>query len=137
MKYVLATIFFVAWVTGWPQLSLAAQQAVPDPLASPRWGDVGRIFLADSPAIFDPGFQVISPVIAERPMLVTVIIDAAPLATGGSDAWQKRRDEMGERLRSEAANAGQICLLGLVPDNGIEAEGDGNIGHAFRARIAS
>jgi sulfur-oxidizing protein SoxY len=78
MKYALAA-FVVALVAWLPHQSTAAQQAVVDPLLSPRWEDMRKAFLADAPVVFDPGVQVISPANAENPMQVPVTIDATAL----------------------------------------------------------
>jgi sulfur-oxidizing protein SoxY len=48
MKYALAA-FVVALAVCLPHQSIAAQQAVVDPLQSPRWEDMRKAFLADAP----------------------------------------------------------------------------------------
>lgn len=78
MKCALA-IFIVALTACLPLPAIAAQPELVDPLASPRWEDMRRAFLADAPVVFDSGVQVISPSNAENPMQVPVTIDATAL----------------------------------------------------------
>lgn len=57
----------------------AALQESGDPLASARWADMEKLFLADRPVLFDPRVKVIAPSVAENPMQVPVTVDATAL----------------------------------------------------------
>ncbi|MCB4359086.1 quinoprotein dehydrogenase-associated SoxYZ-like carrier [Quatrionicoccus australiensis] len=57
----------------------AALREQGDPLASARWEDMRRSFLADAPVLFDPRIKVIAPSTAENPMQVPVTVDATGL----------------------------------------------------------
>lgn len=58
----------------------AALQESGDPLASARWEDMRRAFLAGAPVVFDPRVKVVAPSTAENPMQVPVTVDATALA---------------------------------------------------------
>ncbi len=57
----------------------AALQESGDPLASARWADMQKAFLADSPVLFDPRVKVVAPSVAENPLQVPVTVDARAL----------------------------------------------------------
>lgn len=57
----------------------AALQESGDPLASARWGDMQKAFLAGAPVLFDPRVKVIAPSTAENPLQVPVTVDATAL----------------------------------------------------------
>lgn len=56
-----------------------AAQSGSDPLASPRWEDMRKLFFGDAPVVFDERVQVIAPRIAEDSMNVPVTVDAGAL----------------------------------------------------------
>ena len=62
-------------VTGSPTVT----SADVDPLASPRWGDMRRMFFADVPVVFDERIRVSGPRIAEDSMNVPVSVDVSAL----------------------------------------------------------
>ena len=72
-----AALAFAAWM---PMAVAAVPQDAVDPLASARWADMRKAFLADAPVVFDPRVQVISPATAENPMQVPVTIDVTSLS---------------------------------------------------------
>jgi sulfur-oxidizing protein SoxY len=55
------------------------QAATVDPLASARWEDMRRAFLADRPMVFDARVKVEAPATAENPLQVPVLVDARTL----------------------------------------------------------
>src|SRR3990167_1030668 len=71
-----AALAFAAWM---PMAVAAAPQDAVDPLASARWADMRKAFLADAPVVFDRRVQVISPDTAENPMQVPVTVDVTAL----------------------------------------------------------
>ena len=78
MKYPL-TIAAIALAALMPPAEAAALQESGDPLASARWEDMRRAFLAEAPMVFDPRVKVIAPSTAENPMQVPVSVDASGL----------------------------------------------------------
>lgn len=54
--------------------------APPDPLASPRWGDMQREFFRDARVVFDDRVKVSAPTTAEDALNVPVAVDASALA---------------------------------------------------------
>lgn len=65
-----------------PQASAHAQPgatAADDPLASPRWPELRRVWFGDAPLRFDPRIRVRAPAIAEDPLKVPVHVDARAL----------------------------------------------------------
>lgn len=57
----------------------AALQESGDPLASARWAEMEKAFLAGAPMLFDPRVKVVAPSTAENPMQVPVTVDATAL----------------------------------------------------------
>ena len=78
MKFPL-TMAAIALAALMPPTDAAALQESGDPLASARWGDMARTFLAGAPVLFDPRVKVIAPSTAENPMQVPVTVDATAL----------------------------------------------------------
>lgn len=66
----------------------AALQAPPhlivDPLGSPRWDDMRKLFFGDAPVVFDERVRVTAPRIAEDSMNVPVTVDASALGDARS-----------------------------------------------------
>ncbi|MBL8443267.1 MAG: quinoprotein dehydrogenase-associated SoxYZ-like carrier [Zoogloeaceae bacterium] len=59
-------------------------QSVSDPLDSPRWEDMRKMFFGDAPVIFDERVRVSAPRIAEDSMNVPVTVDASALGDARS-----------------------------------------------------
>lgn len=78
MKYPL-TIAAIALAALMPPADAAALQESGDPLASARWGEMQKTFLAGQPMLFDPRVKVVAPSMAENPMQVPVTVDATGL----------------------------------------------------------
>ena len=78
MKYPL-TIAAIALAALMPPAEAAALRDNGDPLASARWSDMQKTFLAGSPVLFDPRVKVVAPSTAENPMQVPVTVDATAL----------------------------------------------------------
>lgn len=75
---------FARWMAGLGAglaLAVAAWAAPPakDPLGSPRWGDMEKIFLSGERYEFDDRVKVQAPVQSENPMQVPVTVDATAL----------------------------------------------------------
>jgi sulfur-oxidizing protein SoxY len=75
---------FARWIAGVAAglvLAVPAWAAPPakDPLASPRWGDMEKIFLAGERYEFDDRVKVLAPAQSENPMQVPVTVDATAL----------------------------------------------------------
>ena len=78
MKFPL-TMAAIALAALMPPADAAALQESGDPLASARWADMEKTFLAGAPVLFDPRVKVIAPSTAENPMQVPVTVDATAL----------------------------------------------------------
>jgi sulfur-oxidizing protein SoxY len=78
MKFPL-TIAAIALAALMPPADAAALSESGDPLASARWGEMQKAFLAGQPVLFDPRVKVVAPSMAENPMQVPVTIDATEL----------------------------------------------------------
>ena len=78
MKFPL-TIAAIALAALMPPADAAALQESGDPLASARWGEMQKAFLAGQPVLFDPRVKVVAPSTAENPMQVPVTVDATAL----------------------------------------------------------
>lgn len=78
MKYPLS-IAAIALAALMSPAEAANPQEGGDPLASARWEDMRRAFLADAPMSFDPRVKVVAPATAENPMQVPVTVDATAL----------------------------------------------------------
>ncbi len=63
-----------------PSGHAAAWQENGDPLASARWAEMEKTFLAGAPILFDPRIRVTAPSVAENPLQVPVTVDASALA---------------------------------------------------------
>lgn len=69
-----------AWALAlWLPMAALAESG-PDPLASARWPDMKKAFLADAPVRFDERVRVLAPADAENPLQVPVSVDATGLA---------------------------------------------------------
>lgn len=79
MKFSL-TVAAIALTALMPPGDAAALQESGDPLASARWGEMRKAFLAGAPVLFDPRVKVVAPPTAENPMQVPVTVDATALA---------------------------------------------------------
>ena len=71
MKYPL-TIAAIALAALMPPAEAAALRESGDPLASARWSEMQKAFLAGAPVVFDPRVKVVAPSTAENPMQVPV-----------------------------------------------------------------
>lgn len=78
MKFPL-TMAAIALAALMPPADAAALQESGDPLASARWAEMARTFLAGAPVLFDPRVKVIAPSTAENPLQVPVTVDATAL----------------------------------------------------------
>ena len=78
MKFPL-TVAAIALAALMPPGDAAALQESGDPLASARWGEMQKAFLAGAPVLFDPRVKVVAPAMAENPMQVPVTVDATAL----------------------------------------------------------
>ena len=78
MKFPL-TIAAIALAALMPPSEAAALQDSGDPLASARWGEMQKTFLAGAPVLFDPRVKVTAPSTAENPLQVPVTVDATAL----------------------------------------------------------
>nr|MBL8454906.1 quinoprotein dehydrogenase-associated SoxYZ-like carrier [Zoogloeaceae bacterium] len=57
---------------------------IVDPLGSPRWDDMHKLFFGDAPVVFDERVRVTAPRIAEDSMNVPVTVDASDLGDARS-----------------------------------------------------
>lgn len=57
---------------------------IVDPLGSPRWDDMRKLFFGDAPVVFDERVRVTAPRIAEDSMNVPVTVDASALGDARS-----------------------------------------------------
>jgi sulfur-oxidizing protein SoxY len=73
------TIAALALAALMPAADAAALRETGDPLASARWGEMEKSFLAGAPVLFDPRVKVIAPSMAEDPLQVPVTVDATQL----------------------------------------------------------
>ena len=78
MKFSL-TVAAIALAALMPPGDAAALQESGDPLASARWGEMRKAFLAGAPVLFDPRVKVVAPATAENPLQVPVTVDATAL----------------------------------------------------------
>src|SRR5574343_1316672 len=78
MKYPL-TIAALALAALMSPAEAASLAETGDPLASARWADMEKAFLAGAPVVFDPRVKVVAPSVAENPMQVPVTVDASGL----------------------------------------------------------
>ena len=79
MKFPLS-VAAIALAALMPAGEAAALQESGDPLASARWGEMQKAFLAGQPMLFDPRVKVVAPATAENPMQVPVTVDATAFA---------------------------------------------------------
>lgn len=79
MKFPLS-VAAIALAALMPAAEAASLSDSGDPLASARWEDMRRTFLAGAPVLFDPRVKVIAPSTAENPMQVPVTVDATAFA---------------------------------------------------------
>nr|MBL8412637.1 quinoprotein dehydrogenase-associated SoxYZ-like carrier [Dechloromonas sp.] len=73
------TVAAIALAALMPPGEAAALRESGDPLASARWGEMQKAFLAGAPVLFDPRVKVVAPSTAENPMQVPVTVDATAL----------------------------------------------------------
>lgn len=73
------TVAALALAALMPPAEAAALSETGDPLASARWGEMEKSFLAGAPVLFDPRVLVIAPSMAENPLQVPVTVDATQL----------------------------------------------------------
>lgn len=73
------TVAALALAALMPPAKAASLSETGDPLASARWGEMEKSFLAGAPVLFDPRVQVIAPSMAENPLQVPVTVDAMQL----------------------------------------------------------
>ncbi len=78
MNYPL-TVAAIALAALMPAEHAFALQEGGDPLASARWEDMRKAFMAGAPVLFDPRVKVVAPSTAEDPMQVPVSVDASAL----------------------------------------------------------
>jgi sulfur-oxidizing protein SoxY len=67
------------WIGCWLFALLPAWAAAGDPLDSPRWEDMRKLFFPRDEVVFDERVKVTGPLIAENPMHVPVAVDASAL----------------------------------------------------------
>ncbi|MBS1158853.1 MAG: hypothetical protein H6R15_1272 [Proteobacteria bacterium] len=79
MKFPL-TMAAIALAALMPPADAAALQESGDPLASARWGEMQKAFLAGQQVLFDPRVKVSAPSTAENPLQVPVTVDATALS---------------------------------------------------------